>query len=57
MSQSSDPQQPDPARPVIISGVIDIALIASVAGLAANSIRDHVSINFSRNYFKKFPVV
>ena len=54
MSQSSDPQQPDPVRlgiiSGIISGVIAIALIASVVGLAANSIRDDGSINFSRNY-------
>lgn len=57
MSQSSDPQQPDPVRSSLFSGVIAIALIASVVGLAANSIRDHGSINFSRNYFKKLPVV
>ena len=57
MSQSSDPQQSDPVRPGIISGVIAIALIASVVALAANSVRDHGSINFSRNYFKKLPVV
>ena len=57
MSQSSNPQQSDPVRSSLFSGVIAIALIASVVGLSANSIRDRGSINLNRNYFKKLPVV
>ena len=34
-----------------------IALIASVVGLSANSIRNRGSINLNRNYFKILPVV
>lgn len=57
MSQSSNPQQSDPVRSSLFSGVIAIALIASVVGLSANSIRDRGSINLNRNYFKKLPAV
>ena len=57
MSQGSNSQQPDSVRCSIFSGVIVIALIASVVGLSANSIRNRGSINLNRNYFKILPVV